>query len=455
MLVQQLAGMPSPEQLACALAGSPGLAWLDSDGAAGAAGRYSFVAALPAESRRVPLGAPQPFRLLDTLAADAGSPAAGSGARQASDPCRRKPPPPLAAELPHWIGYIAFDALQPGPGSRSGPGVVLARYPALFVLDHAQARWFVAGDDRQACQRLLALVARPAPLPRACAGALAVADPAEHARAIERALALIARGDLYQVNLARRFCAPLSGDPLALALAMRRESPVPLGFYFDDGERCVLGRSMERFLHWDARSRTLLTRPIKGTVERAGDDAGERTALAADPKERAEHTMIIDLMRNDLGRIAEVGSVRVVERMQVEAFAHLQHLVSTIACTTRADVHASDILYATFPPGSVTGTPKLRAIAAIDALETAGRGIYTGALGYVDRAGGLSLAVAIRTAVVEAGVASYFAGGGIVEASDVAREIAETELKARVFVNALRALDRLDPAEVAQTDSLI
>ncbi|HKU44274.1 MAG TPA: anthranilate synthase component I family protein, partial [Polyangiales bacterium] len=262
----------------------------------------------------------------------------------------------------------------------------------------------------------------------------------KHARAIELALEHIARGDIYQVNLARRFWARYDGSPLALALAMRRESPVPLGMYFDDGRRAVVGRSMERFLRWQRSERRLETRPIKGTVARSGRDLEEQSALLGDPKEHAEHAMIVDLMRNDLGRVAAVGSVRVEQRFAVEPFARLHHLVSTVACTTRPEVRASDILYATFPPGSVTGTPKLRAIETIAALEPVRRGIYTGALGFVDRAGGLSLCVAIRTAVVEAGVASYFAGGGIVEASDIAREIAETELKARVFVDALRAL---------------
>lgn len=471
MRVQQLAAMPAPESLACSLAGLPGLCWLDSDGGASGDARYSFLAALPAEIHRLPLDHPRPFDLLDALAVadpDPRSSAAGSGgsARPAAlrgvlvprgEPV--SPQRPLSAAIvPHWVGYIAFAAgrAQAAAQAGAGPALVLARYPALFVLDHEQGAAYVAGDDEASCQLLLAQLDRPESRPRASAGALRAADPALHADAIERALELIRAGDLYQVNLAREFSAALAGDALALALAMRRQSPVPLGFYFDDAERQVIGRSMERFLRWDARSRALHTRPIKGTVARDGQDAAESDALRADPKERAEHTMIIDLMRNDLGRVAEVGSVRVVEQMRVEAFAHLHHLVSTIACITRKDVRLSDILSATFPPGSVTGTPKLRAIAAIEALEVTPRGIYTGAFGYLDRAGGLSLSVAIRTAVVEAGVARYFAGGGIVEASDAAREIAETDLKARVFVEALRRLEDAlgDPSEVAQCQPL-
>jgi para-aminobenzoate synthetase component 1 len=216
---------------------------------------------------------------------------------------------------------------------------------------------------------------------------------------------------------------------------------VPFGGYFADGAHAVLACSMERFLRWDAASGDLVTRPIKGTTQRVGgDDAREQGALRDDPKERAEHTMIIDLMRNDLGRVAQVGTVQVRDRMGVEPYAGLHHLVSTVRCRTAAGTTRRDILDATFPPGSVTGTPKVRAMEIIDALEPCARDVYTGAVGFVDRAGGLSLAVAIRTAVVARGEVRYWAGGGIVEASDPSRELAETEWKARAFLDAVRVL---------------
>jgi anthranilate/para-aminobenzoate synthase component I len=145
-------------------------------------------------------------------------------------------------------------------------------------------------------------------------------------------------------------------------------------------------------------------------------------------------------MRNDLGRVAEVGSVHVPEVMLVEPYAKLSHLVSTVACRTRPGVSTRQVLMATFPPGSVTGTPKLRAIEIIEQLEAVPRDAYTGAVGFLDREGGLSLAVAIRAAIVEHGLVRYFAGGGIVEASQIERELAETELKARVFLDAVLAL---------------
>lgn len=389
------------------------------------------------------------------------------------------------SSVPHWIGYIAYAT---GEAGAEGPGLCFARYAALFAFDHSTRRCFVVGDDADACGRLLGLAgvglaahggeqdrvrrgALSVPEPagddgdarghmlglagvelaahggeqdeRVRVGGVVVPDPGDHAQAIAAAKELIGRGELYQVNLARKLSARFEAPPIALALAMREESPVPLGMFFDDGERAMVARSMERFLRWKLPERRLHTRPIKGTRARADGDgasADEQRALVADPKEHAEHAMIVDLMRNDLGRVAAIGSVEVVERFVVEAFARLHHLVSTVACLTRPELRASDILRATFPPGSVTGTPKLRAIEVIAALEAAPRGIYTGAVGFFDRAGGFSLAVAIRTAVVENGVASYFAGGGIVEASDVAREIAETELKARVFTDAIAKL---------------
>jgi para-aminobenzoate synthetase len=200
---------------------------------------------------------------------------------------------------------------------------------------------------------------------------------------------------------------------------------------------------MERFLRLSREARTLVTRPIKGTARRdaaGADDAREASALRADAKERAEHAMIVDLMRNDLGRVAEVGSVEVPEVMLVEPFRGLHHLVSTVGCRVRPEVGLRAVLEATFPPGSVTGTPKLAAIEAIERLEQSARGIYTGALGFVDQRGGLSLAVAIRTAVIADGEVVYGSGGGIVEASDPERELAETELKAQALREALLAL---------------
>lgn len=441
MHVTELPSEATAEAMAERLVDRPGLAWLDGDGSGSEDGRFSFVASDPTQVVTTELDAGAPLSFFDRLA---------SAQTEGATGCALPAELPLA-RIPLFVGYIAYDASfsgRPRRHARSKAKVAcFARYEACLAFDHAGQRAFVIGDDRAACERLRARLVQPARELVARVGAVRVAEATEHAAAIERALEHIARGDIYQVNLARAFAASYEGDALALALAMRRQSPVPFGFFFDDGGRAIVGRSMERFLRFRRATRTLVTRPIKGTLARAGRDADEASTLAHDPKERAEHAMIIDLMRNDLSRVAELGSVRVPEIMAVERYAKLSHLVSTVECRTRPEVDLREILEATFPPGSVTGTPKLRAMEIIEALESEPRGVYTGAYGHVSRDGGLELAVAIRTAVVEHGQARYFAGGGIVEASQVARELAETELKARVFCDALEALGEIEAQE--------
>ncbi|MDQ3034973.1 MAG: anthranilate synthase component I family protein [Myxococcota bacterium] len=416
------------------------VAWLDGDGV-GAQGRWSFVACEPVEVRAACWGDPAPFAVLGGALARSGNTDGGE-----IDP----------AIVPAWIGHVAYDACWSAAealGLRRGPRMArsselpiarFARYDAVVAFDRAEGRTWIVGDDEAAIARvearMHALEARP---PEARATRVEAEDAAVHRAAIERALEAIAAGEIYQVNLARRWTARLEGDAIALFLAMRAASPVPFGAYLEGGRWTVLARTMERFLRWDATTRALETRPIKGTIARTGDDdRGEAKALLSDAKERAEHAMIVDLMRNDLGRVAETGSVRALSVMEVEPYAGLSHLVSTVRATTRAGIDAEAILGATFPPGSISGTPKLRAIEIIEALERQPRGAYCGAIGHVDRAGGLSLAVAIRTATIEGEELSYFAGGGLVEASVPDREVAETELKARVLLDALSALER-------------
>jgi anthranilate/para-aminobenzoate synthase component I len=425
----------SPAELALRLADLPGLTWLDGE-ARHRDGRFSFLGAAPVERIELPLSAREPLAALDRL-----EPVTQ---HEADDVISSAP---LSSEVPRWIGYVAYDACLAEKQQRlARPGdrlaLSFARYDALIALDHRRHLAFVVGDDRAACQRLLRLLARrQRQVPRARIGAVGVAPAEQHRRTIAAALDHIAAGDVYQVNLARCWCAAFEGAPLALFLALRAASSVPFGFYHDDGARVSMSRTMERFLRWDRAAGTLLSRPIKGTIARHGDrDRQEAEALCSDDKERAEHAMIVDLMRNDLGRVAEVGSVHVPEVMAVEPYARLSHLVSSVTCRTRSETTLRQVLEATFPPGSVTGTPKLRAIEIIEQLEGVPRDVYSGAVGFVDRAGGLSLAVAIRTAIAEPGLVRYFAGGGIVEASRIEHEIAETELKARVFLDAVAAL---------------
>ena len=437
MYVQALPGPISLAVEAARLCGLPGLAWLDGE-ARHADGRWSFLGVQPRESVRVFGADPCPLAAFDRIAPGGESP---------DEPAPNVAGAPTPSEVPRWIGYVAYDAYRAERLPPDRPVLCFGRYRALLCVHHPDGRAFVVGDDEAVCRQLLALRdSAPAPsLAPTRVAELEVTPAAQHRRAIEVALEHIAAGDIYQVNLARRWQGGFEGDPVALSLALRNASPVPFGFHFDDGQRTVVARTMERFLRHDRSAGLLSTRPIKGTIERAGGrDRQEAEALAADPKERAEHSMIVDLMRNDLGRVAEIGSVRVGPVMAVEPFAGLSHLVSTVSCRPAAEVSTRRILEATFPPGSVTGAPKLRAIDVIEALEASARDVYTGAVGHVDRSGGLSLAVAIRTAIVEPARVRYWAGGGIVEASDPGREVAETELKARVFLDALGGLKCAD-----------
>ena len=396
-----------------------GFAWLEGDRAV-RDGRYSFIGCAPVEWVR-----DRSLAALDTL--DVGDDAAAVCAGA-----------PSLGRVPRWIGYINYDG-----------SVCFARYDALLAIDDRDGQAFVVADDEASADRLLRCLSAEAAPARASVGAVEVTPAVDHELAIRQALEHIAAGDIYQVNLARRWTASYRGDPLALWLAMRTGGAVPLAFYFDDGKQAILSRTMERFLLWDRAGGALSTRPIKGTIARRRDDAA---ALRADPKEQAEHTMIVDLMRNDLGRVAEVGSVRLEQMMDGGALrAPGSSGVDGRLSSRRWHDVAPDSRGDVFHRAASTGTPKLRAIQIIEALEPVSRGVYTGALGFVDRSGGLSLAVAIRTAVVEQGRVDYWAGGGLVEASDVQREIAETELKARGFLEAVASLPthRLAPATLS------
>ncbi|MEM8610118.1 MAG: anthranilate synthase component I family protein [Myxococcota bacterium] len=419
-----------------ALSRAPGFAWLDSQQVDARDGRYSFLAAWPDRIVHSEFGTKDPFAALEGLGRPTDS---------------VNPEGPKPQEVPEWIGFIGYDAYwcrpvrgEPAHARQADSAVAFRRYPALVAIDHLNGETWIVGDDQSACAAFASsLESLPQASPAApTVGALEVDDAEQHRAAIEQALQHIARGDVYEVNLARRWSAEFEGPAFGLWEAMRDASQVPLGAFLSTERGAVLACTMERFIRWHAESRSLVTRPIKGTIVRKGNDPEARARLVADPKERAEHAMIVDLMRNDLSRVAAVGSVRVNAPMTVEPFTGLYHLVSTVSCVTKDDVTLQSIVEATFPPGSVTGAPKVRALEIIETLEQHPRGVYCGAVGFVDRDGGLSLAVAIRTATVGDNRVEYWAGGGIVEASDPGREVEETELKARVFLDALEAIRR-------------
>ena len=261
---------------------------------------------------------------------------------------------------------------------------------------------------------------------------------AEYMRAAEAALRYIAQGDIYQANVARLIDAPWQESPLELYGRLREQNPAPLAAYIEGSARQVaLSSSPERFLRYDAPTRRLETRPIKGTRP-----VGRLEELLQSEKEAAELVMIVDMERNDLGRVCEYGSVRVPEPRSAESYATVAHTYAVVEGTVREGEAAESILRAAFPGGSITGAPKRRAVQIIRELERRPRGLYTGALGYFDLSGSFDLSVAIRVLTVRGGRARLGVGSGIVADSDPAAEYEETRHKAAGLLRALNAEER-------------
>jgi para-aminobenzoate synthetase component 1 len=276
---------------------------------------------------------------------------------------------------------------------------------------------------------------------------------AEHwARAVESILREIAAGNVYQACLTHRLELDYAGDPWRLYLELRRTNPAPFAAYLELPEVAVVGSSPERFLRV-GHDGLVESRPIKGTRPR-GRDAGEdlrlRRELVESAKERAENLMIVDLVRNDLGRACVTGSVAVPELMAVEAYASVLQMVSTVTGRLAPGRDALDLVRATFPPGSMTGAPKIAAMRLLGRLEPVRRGIYSGALGWLDARGGADLSVVIRTLLVRGGRAYVHAGAGIVADSDPRAEWCETLDKARALLAALAACGAPDAAALLE-----
>ena len=365
-----------------------------------------------------------------------------------------------SGSLPWTAGFLAYDLapfIEPRMRLARGhddatPLAYLARYDALLVgqlsappqraAHDSPLRWRVEAEDLAAAERLVADLGDlgeddgEAALPIG-SELLEKPDRARHECAIRRALELIAAGDVYQVNLAGRFRVASSLPPPRAYVAMRSLQPVPHGAFLDTGDCAVLVNSPERFLRLSGDR--VETRPIKGTRPRGRTVAADRELvreLRRDEKERAEHVMIVDLERNDLGRVCRPGSIAVSSFAEVESYATLHHLVSTVCGRLRPDAGLEDLLRATFPGGSITGAPKIRATEVIAELESQPRGLYTGAFVRCRGPRDLDSAIAIRVAVARAGVFTYHAGGGIVADSDPAREYEECLLKAAPFLGA-------------------
>jgi len=309
-----------------------------------------------------------------------------------------------------WLGYELGYALEPRLQPLAGNGGPLLH---LGVFDQP------SGDTPQSSGRAYA-----GPLEREW-------DEDAYGARFGRVKAYIAAGDIYQANLSFRARFAFAGDPLALYEGLREKSGAGHCAYADDGERQLLSLSPELFFAL-TQDGAVTARPMKGTAPRDGDDEAARQRLAASEKDRAENLMIVDLIRNDLGRIAETGSIGVSNLFQVETYPTLHAMVSTVSGRKRADAGAADILRALFPCGSITGAPKIRAMEILRELENSPRGAYCGAIGYF-APGEARFNVAIRTLTVTGGTGELGIGGGVVQDSQEALEYAECRLKARFF----------------------
>jgi anthranilate synthase component 1 len=414
--------------------------------------RYSFLGRDPVSSIEVRGGrvcvdgAERPGTLFDAL-------------RDALVP-RAVPLPDLPRLTGGAVGYLTYDAVRLferiPDRHRAAEGLLasFSLYRSLVAFDHVRQRLVLIAlaqpgsrSHFDVAQRTLdgleAGLGRPTPRPAAGASLnlpqAPFDDGADYEAAVVRAKQHIAAGDVFQVVLSRQRVLGGAADPFAVYRALRTVNPSPYMYFLKEGGRAVAGASPEMLVRVEGAR--VETRPIAGTRARgatAEDDERLGRELLEDPKERAEHLMLVDLGRNDLGRVCRFGSVKVPELMLLERYSHVMHIVSSVEGELQAGKDALDALAATFPAGTLSGAPKIRAMEIIDALEPASRGVYGGALGYLDFTGNLDFCIAIRTVVVDEGGATLQAGAGIVADSDPAAERRETEAKAGAMLEALR-----------------
>ena len=429
--------------------------WLESSAPPGAAGREPDAVA---RFDVLPIGTGECLRL-DADRRLSGPYSAGAGGfLEALDAWWRSLPPPAAGSPPPfgggWLLYLGYElAAEVEPRldlPRSpDPWIALAwRTPAAWVRERGSGRaWVVAepgheGLIEEFSAHARAAAAAPGPGPGPVEPTLEVREepPERFLDAVDRALAHIAAGDVYQANLSRGWTAQAPGpvDPVGLYRRLRTANPAPFSALLRDGDFAIVSSSPERLV--SIRAGRVATRPIAGTRPRgttAARDAELIASLLDNEKERAEHVMLIDLERNDLGRVCAGGSVRVDEYMTVESYAHVHHIVSNVSGRLRAGVTPVQVIRALFPGGTITGCPKVRCMQIIAELEAAGRGAYTGSIGYLDRAGGLDLNILIRTITARGAALGFRAGAGIVADSVPAQELAETRAKAEGLLRAV------------------
>jgi para-aminobenzoate synthetase component 1 len=454
-VVQQVLDLPA-DRLAAVIGGWPEPAILASGPGFGEAGRWSILTAYPrlvfeASDRRWSLrsdtgafqtGAGDPLAELAALAQRFGL--AETRDTVGPNAC------PFQGGLIGFLGYDLAPLLErlPRKAVRDSrlPDLHMALYDTAVTVDHHSGKvvlraWDLTDEGREATERrcrfwrraLRSAIESPRLIRVSTLGPITSNfDRETYLETVRRILEYIAAGDVFQINLSQRFTAEGTIEPLDLFLKLGVGSPAPFSAFLRWRDLAVVSASPEWF--YQTRGDLLVTRPIKGTRPRRSDAAEDQrlaAELAASAKDRAELTMIIDLERNDLGRVCRYGTVRVVDPLAVESFAHVHHLVATVQGQLRGEVGPVDVIRAVFPGGSITGAPKIRAMEIIDELEPTRRSLYTGAIGYLSRGGASGFNIAIRTILVEGNRASYQVGGGIVADSLPEVEYEETLHKGR------------------------
>ncbi len=473
ILVDTWDSPPTPADLLARLPREPYRFLLESQGGPPDVTRWSFLGYRPflrfqSRGRTLTVHEAGPRALFWSAKGSAG---AGAARQWEGDPLEametvlaRYPVAPLAGAPPlvgGAVGYFSYDLgrqFERLPATARDdlelPECWLAFYDHLLAIDHQAGRgYFMAmplpGGAAQAVDsaRELAchLKASSSTGVEALAGTaqgqwVSNFSRAEYCRAVERALDHISAGRVYQVNLAQRFSAPYSDDAQALYQRLRIANPAPFAVFLDCGEFQIVSASPERFLHFDPLTRRVETRPIKGTRRRGRTPTEDEQLIAellCSEKDAAELVMIVDLERNDLGKVCEYGAVRVPDLRRAEAYPTVWHTVATVEGLARPGTRRADLLRAAFPGGSITGAPKIRAMQIIEDLEGLRRHVYCGAMGYLGFDGRLDLNIAIRTLTIKDGQAYFHAGGGIVADSDPDAEYEETLHKARALAAAL------------------
>ena len=461
VMLEMLADLDTPLSVYLKLANRPFSYLFESVQGGERFGRYSFIG-LPAQTRLTVRGQQVTVesgeRIVESIATD--DPLAFIETFQA-----RYKAAPLRSDLRFvggLTGYFGYDTVRyiepklrhtQNPDTLGTPDILLMLSEEIAVVDNLSGKLYLivyvdpALMDAypQAQQRLQILrrqlraqVEIPDFIPSGeLLAPVSEFQEADFLAAVAKAKQYILDGDLMQVQISQRIHFPFAAPPLNLYRALRSINPSPYMFYLDLGHFQIVGASPEILVRLENDTVTL--RPIAGTRRRGvtpEEDRALEQELLSDPKERAEHLMLIDLGRNDVGRVAQTGSVKMTESMIVERYSHVMHIVSNVEGKIKPDISAMSLLRATFPAGTVTGAPKIRAMEIIDELETSKRGIYAGAVGYLGFNGNMDMAIAIRTAVIQAGVLYVQAAAGIVADSIPKNEWEETQSKARGVLRA-------------------